>query len=59
MNSFLIKPRDVFYADACRTWILCLKACEPHQRARRAQLEFYLERDMHEAMHHRDHQPEY
>lgn len=55
----LLKPRDVFYADACETWIMCLRHCESNDRARRARLEAYLERDMHEALHHRPHQPEY
>ena len=55
----LLKPRDVRHAEACKTWILCLRTCQPNERDRRARLEAYLERDMHEALHHRPHQPEY
>lgn len=48
---------DVFATGSCRTWLICLAmSSDPEFKARVQQ---NLNRDMHRAMHHRPHQPEF
>jgi hypothetical protein len=48
---------DVFATGTCHTWVICMRY-NPDQGFR-ARMQQNLNRDMHRAMHHRPHQPEF
>ena len=48
---------DVFATGSCHTWLICMRY-NPDQGFR-ARMQQNLNRDMHRAMHHRPHQPEF
>jgi len=48
---------DVYAAGACQTWICCHEM--GHDPKFKAEMQQKLARDMHRAMHHQPHQPEY
>jgi hypothetical protein len=51
---------DIFYAGQCKTWSLCRRvALSNGDRDGVARMESWLARDMHKAIHHRPHQPEF
>lgn len=51
---------DVFYGAQCKTWSLCRQiALAGDDRSTVARMEAWLNRDMHKALHHRPHQPEF
>jgi hypothetical protein len=53
-------PDDIDAAESCRTWNLCLAAAlSQNDRVAIGKLESLLGDDMHRAMHHRPHQPEF
>lgn len=60
IHAALWSADDVFYAGACGTWNLCRAiAIQKEDRDTVARMQEFLNRDMHRAMHHRSHQPEY
>lgn len=48
---------DVFAAGSCRSWLICIDMSS--DREFKARMQQNLNRDMHRAMHHRPHQPEF
>lgn len=51
---------DVFHGSQCKTWSLCRQvALLNDDRNGVARMDAWLARDMHKAIHHRPHQPEF
>ena len=48
---------DVFATGSCRSWLICIDMSSDQEF--KARMQQNLSRDMHRAMHHRPHQPEF